>query len=878
MSAPDRGSRLRDFLARANPGRAVDEELASHIEMRARQLREEGCSEEAAWAEARRRFGDLDGVRAECERTDRRRVRRAWRGEAVSAFARDLRFAARTARRAPGPSALAVAAIALGTGVGAAVFSVANGVLLRDLPYPDADRLVRVHAIDPHTGDRFSPFSYEDVEALGRVEGVGLAGYTPINRPITGEGIEPAEVTLARTTDDFFEVLATPPLEGRAPAPEETREGRPVAVLGFDLWMRLFAGDPGALGRRIEIAGVPHTVIGVMPPRFAMPAQASLWRPMTPEERGFDDRELYVIGRLQPGSSLETVSAALTARLEAFETQRGVGPAERRSAWAGSARDALVRSVRGPLWLLLGAATLVLLVACVNVSNLLLARAESRRDQAALRQALGASRLRLVWAHLAESFLLAATGGTLGLLLGRVALPLLVRVAPAGTPRLDEVSLDGRVALAMTAVVFATALLTGIVPALRAAGTAPASLAAGGRRFGGSGARLLRGFVGAQIALSTALAVGAMLLGASFARLMRFDRGFDTNEALVLPLAPPDRVRSSEGGTLGWYGRILSEARSLPGVRAAHLAFRAPDGGAGINLRAIQPEGLRDDPSAGASIGAVTPGYFEAAGIAVLEGRGFLDSDGPSAAPVAVVSRSFADRLLPPGPRVGARFRHHATRDGEPLEVTVVGVVADILPDPSEPPPPLLYVPYAQLPFGSMDLVVRTQGPPGAILPPLRERIWALDPDVPLDAAYTLDDAVSRSVASPRFYMLVVGAFAVLAVLLAAIGTYGVTAYGVSQRASEIGVRSALGADSRRILGQFVGQGLRPVVIGIAIGLGAAAALSRTLASLLFGVTPLEPWVYGAVAAGLATVALCAVAVPARRASRMDPLLALRHE
>ncbi|MGH7541595.1 MAG: FtsX-like permease family protein, partial [Gemmatimonadota bacterium] len=343
-----------------------------------------------------------------------------------------------------------------------------------------------------------------------------------------------------------------------------------------------------------------------------------------------------------------------------------------------------------------------------------------------------------------------------------------------------------------------------------------------------------------------------------------------------LPLSHGMRERPHD--VLGAFDRIVREARSLPGVRAAHLVHRAPDRGRGLNLRAIRPEGLRDVAEIGASVSAVTPGYFEAAGIDVLEGRGVLDSDGPSAPEVAVVSRSFADRLLPPGPRVGARFRHHATPDGEPVEVTVVGIVADITPDPSEPPPPILYVPFAQLPMGSMDLVVRSEAPPGALLPALRERIWAVDSEVPLDAAYTLEEAVARSVASPRFYMLVVGAFAVLAVLLAAIGTYGVTAYGVSQRASEIGVRSALGADSSRILREFVSHALPPALLGIVIGLAAAAALSGALGGLLFGVAPLEPWVYAAVAIGLAAVSLCAIVLPARRAARMDPLLALRHE
>ena len=874
----DRGSRLRELLARANPERAIDEELESHVAMRADQLVADGWSEGEARAEARRRFGDPRDVKAACARTDRRRARRAGRGEAWSALGRDLRLAVRTARRTPGPSLLAVLAIGLGTGITAAVFSVANGVLLRDLPYPDADRLVRVYAVDAGTGDRFGLFGPRELEALRRVEGIRLAAYSLIRRPLTGEGIEPGDRTFARVTEGFFGVLGRAPLVGRTPSPEEYREGRPVVVLGHDVWAGRFGADPNVVGRRVEIAARPHTIIGVMPARFEMPAEAALWRPLTSAEMEDEDRELHAIGRLADGVGLGRVSSALAARLTAFETERAVGPDERRAAWAGSAREALVRSVRGPLWLLLGAAGLVLLVACVNVSNLLLARAEARRDQAALRQALGAGRARLIRAHLVESLFLAAAGGGLGLLLGRAALPVLIRLAPAGTPRLAEVSLDGGVVLAMIGIVLATALFTGTVPAWRAAGTAPASLAAAGRRFGGGGARLLRGFVAAQIALSTALAVGAMLLGASFARLMSVDRGFDTADAVVLPLAPPDDTGRSDGGALGWYDRILSETRSLPGVRAAHLTFRAPDGGSGINLRAIQPEGLREDPAAGASVGAVTPGYFEAAGIAVLEGRGIAGTDHASAPPVAVVSRSFAQRLLPDGPRVGARFRHHATSDGEPVEVTVVGVVDDILPDPSAPPPPLLYVPFAQLPFGTMELVVRTAGPPGALLPALRERIRAIDPNVPLDAAYTLEEAVSRSVASPRFYMLVVGAFAALAVLLAAIGTYGVSAYGVAQRASEIGLRSALGADSRRILGQFVRQGLRPALLGIALGLGAAALLSRALAGLLFGIAPLEPWVYGAVALGLASVALCAVALPARHAARMDPLLALRHE
>jgi putative ABC transport system permease protein len=544
---------------------------------------------------------------------------------------------------------------------------------------------------------------------------------------------------------------------------------------------------------------------------------------------------------------------------------------------AGSIRDTLTHAVSGPLWLLVGAAGLVLLVACVNVSNLLLARAESRRDQAALRRALGADRIRIARGHLAESLVLVGTGGILGLLIGRLTLPLLIRLAPEGTPRLAEVSFDGRVVGAMAAAVAATALLSGLVPAWRASRAAPAGLASHGRRTVGGGTAILDGFVSGQIALSAALAVGALLLGASFLRLLEIDRGFSHERAVVVPLALSADVRRQ--GALVAYQRILDEARALPGVVGAHLAYHAPDEGRGINLRLIRPEGLREEAIGEGSIIAVTPGYFETLEIDVLDGRAFRRSDDELGAPVAVVSASFARRLVPTDvDAVGWRFTHAAGPGGDTVELEIVGVVADVVPDPSEAPPPILYVPFDQLPFGYQELIVKTSGPPAAILPLLRERIWNVDPRVPLDAARTLEEAVSRSVASPRFYMLVVGAFAALAVLLAAIGTYSVAAYGVSRREREIGVRAALGADTRRIVTQVFGARLRPVGIGIGVGLASAAALSRVLSGLLFGVTPLEPWVYLAVTAWLAVVALAAVAVPALRAARTDPLRALRSD
>ncbi|MDX1395714.1 MAG: ADOP family duplicated permease [Gemmatimonadota bacterium] len=872
----DRGGRLRDLLARANPGPAIDQELAAHVEMRARQLMAEGMTEDDAWTEARRRFGDPGDVRVECEQSDRRWRRRLGRRELFRSVATDARLAVRAARHAPGPTVLAVVALALGTGVGAAILAVASGVLLRDLPYPDPAMLAGVHAADARDRSRPGLFSFREVEVLAGARTADVAGYSVVRPPLTGDGLEPSEITLARITDGFFRVLAAPPLIGRTPTTDETRAGLPVAVLSHALWTARFGADPAVPGRTVDVEGLEHTIIGVMPPRFAMPEVASMWRPLSPAEAQDDDRELHVVARIADGASFEAASAELDAAFAAFQSETAVPDDELRSVMVESARDALVRPVRGPLWLLVGAAALVLLVACVNVSNLLLARAEMRHDQVVLRRALGADGFRIVRAHLTESLLFALAGGALGLLLGRVTLPLLLRIVPEGTPRLAEVSFDARVGVAMTGVVLGTAILTGLVPAWRATRATTVTRSVVGRLSTSGSTRILHGFVTAQIAISTALAVGALLLGVTFTRLMTVDRGFRPTNTIVVPLA-----LSEEGEELGVsaaYARILEEARALPGVDAAHLVYHAPDEGGGFRLRLLRPEGFVEDAVAEGSVVPVTPGYFDALGIGVVDGRGFLASDDPGP-PVAVVSRSFARRLLPePARAVGSRFVHHASLDGGAVEVAIVGVVDDIIPEPSEPPPPILYVPFGHMPFGYAELVVTTTAATASVLPALRARIWTVDPNVPLDAARTLEEAVARSVASPRFYMVMVVGFASLAVLLAAIGTYGVTAFVVAQRTHEAGIRAALGADSRRILTRFLGQGLRPALLGIAAGLGAAAALSRFLAGLLFDVAPLEPWVYAAVAGVLGLIALGAVAVPARRAAGRDPLTALRHE
>lgn len=875
---PERVSGLRALLRGRNVEPDIDEEFASHLLMREEQLMAEGLSEAEASAEARRMFGEPNVTRAACVSAERRRVGRGLRAEALWSLGRDVRMAIRVWRRAPTLSALAVAALAIGTGAAAAVFSIANGVLLTDLPYPEPDRLAYAHASSPGS-DQYGQFSHAEFVALrDGLDESNLVAYSMARQAVTGAGMEPAELSYARVTRGFFETLGRPPLHGRTPAIEEYDQGLPVAVLAYATWVGRFGEDAAIVGRSIDLAGTPHTVIGIMPSQFAFPEYAALWRPLTLSEREDDDREHSVAVRLGTGVSLEQGGARLDRVFAAFQQAANARDDELRIAWLASARATLVRSVRTPLFLLLGAAGLVLLVACVNVSNLLLAHAESRRDQTAMRQALGASKASLLRQHLAESLVLSTVGCALGLVVAWLTLPVLLRIAPDDTPRLAHVVLNGRVVAAMALAAMATTMLIGFLPAFRTMRVAPYRLAAAGRRFGAGKSRLLQGFVTAQVSLSTILVLGATLLGASFLNLMTADRGFTTEDVLVVPLSLSDRSAEAEGGRIATYERIVDQVRSVPGVRTAHLVYHSPIEGRGFNLSMLEPEGLLTEDAARASVVTVTPGYFSAAGIRLLEGRPFAGADDDRAPAVAIASESFARRLLPPGLVVGARFRQAVGSRGEPADVTIVGVVADIVPDPARAADPVLYLPFAQLPIPYAELLVRADTDAAGILPALRERIWAIDADVPLNAAFTMEQAVADAAASPRFYVFVVGLFAGLALLLAVAGVYGVTAYSVSQRVAEIGVRCALGADADRITRLFLFRGLRPVLLGVVVGLSVAAAASVMMRSLLFGVAPVEPLLYASVAAVLAAIGFAATALPARRAARVDPLEALRRE
>ncbi len=865
-----------------DPRGDVEEELSFHLEMRVRELVERGETPERARELALQRFGDLERSRAECVAIDERRRRRMLRAEHIAELRQDVRYAVRMLRRAPGFTAVAVATLALGIGANSAIFSVVNGVLVKSLPFRDAERLYEVRMLYPD-GTAYSGLSApdfmsvrEESRAFERVE-----AYTGGLFTLLGAG-EPKQVLGIRVSDGFFDLLGLRTAHGRGFLPEENEPGRNrVVVLDHGFWQREFGGDAGVIGRTLSLGGEPYTVVGVLELGVRPPAQGDVYTPLEYDEtfsaataQGRRSEYLGVLGRVGRGVDAERVGADL-ARIGSLLQERFPDTNGRLTFTAASLRDVIVGDVRTPLLVLLAAVGFVLLVSCANVANLLLARASTRQAELAVRAGLGAGRGRLVRQLLTESAILGLLGGAVGLLLAYWGTRALVAAQPADIPRLDEVGIDRTVVLFTTGIALVTGLAFGVAPALQATGARLMNaLRSGGRGAGdGGGQRIRSGLVVAEMALAVVLLTGAGLLIRSFVELTRVDTGFQPERAAAFRVTFQGAAYEKGDLVRNRVDELLERVGALPGVTAVAATTSLPLTGLGT-IWNFAVEGAPPPPpnvNQEIAVTRVTPGYFRTIGAPLVRGRDITAADRSDAAPVALINEAAARRWFPGEDPIGRRV----TVGPDVREI--VGVVGDVLQrSPGEAAAPQLFIPYAQQTTRSVRIVVRAAGDPLALAPTIRAEVRALDPDLPVTDFTPLEQLVSASVARPRFYTALLALFAAVALALAATGIFGVMSYSVAQRRREIGIRIALSARAPDVLRMIVGRAMALAAAGLALGIIAALALGRALRSQLFGVGLLDPLTLGAVVLVLGASAAAASYLPARRAAALDPARTLR--
>ena len=811
-------------------------------------------------------------------------------GRTTSMLSLDLRYALRSLRRRPSFATTVVLTLALGIGATTAIFSVVNGVLLRPLPLPEPDRVVMLYG-QPTGGDAekvnsaSSYLDFVDIRAAAR-SFTQLGAMRLSTTTLTMAGATPATLRSAVVTNEVLPVLGATPLLGRSVQAADEQPGAPrVAVLSATLWRSRFGADTGVVGRTITLDGNPVTVIGVVPSELALTRATELWQPLVPEaldgSRGA--HRFDIIGRLARDVTRERAESDVRAIARRLEQQYPADNAKR-GARLVSLQDAIVGNARPALLVLLGAVVLVLLIGCANLANLFLARAAAREREIAVRAALGAGFGQLVRHLLAESLLLALVGGAAGLVVAWGGMRALLALAPQTIPRADQVSLDAPVLLFLLTISVLTGLAFGVLPALQLRRTDESLTVLREGARGSTGGRSRRrwrtGLVVSEVALATVLVIGAALLMKSFWQIQRTDPGFTPSGMLVAHITLPPSRYESPASIVRFYEQLRGAVDALPGVQSASIAYEHPLGQGWTSSFTIEgrtPPPPGQEPEAG--VRPVQPGYFRTAGVRLLRGRDITPQDRMSAPGAVVINEAFARRHFPGESPLGHRLLRNAWWPGTPSAFEIVGVVADErylgLAASSAP---ATYFAHAQFPMNEMWLVVRAGGDPLSLVPALRARLGRIDAALPLDDVSSMDDLLGRSVAEPRFNSGLVSAFAGAALLLAAIGIYGVLSYSVTQRTGEIGVRMALGASRGRVLRLVVAQGLGVALAGIAIGTLGALALARVLASLLYGLSGRDPVIFGAAAMLLTAVATAAAYVPGLRASRIEPVEALRYE
>jgi putative ABC transport system permease protein len=799
----------------------------------------------------------------------------------------DCGYAWRMMRREKTFALAAILVLALGIGGNTAIFSVVHAVLLKPLPFPEPDRLYYVWGDNTRIGHEAASLpDFVDWRAQNTVF-EDLTAISPRNVTVAAGG-EAERVIGARVSDSFFRVLGVRPAIGRGFTPDDDRPGAPrVVVLADSLWRRRFGADPAIVGRAVTIEATPFTVAGVAPPGFAFPRAAEAWTPLAMSAQAAHRRGdfLLVIGRLKRGVSPERAAATMRTIGSRLERQYP----DTNTGWSVAlvpAHEQIVGRTRPALLALWTAVGCLLLVACTNVANLLLARGAARSREMAIRAALGAGRARLFRQSMTESIMFALLGGGLGLALAFWGVALLVRFGPADTPRLAEAGLHPQVLVFTLAISVATGLVFGLVPASRAGReTLHGDLKEGGRHGDArSHARLGNALVAVQMALSLVLLTGAGLMGRSFAEITRVDPGFRTEGVLTFRLSPPAAAYAGDDKDQrlrGFYDQVIARMKTLPGVRSAAATSGLYLTGTGVAVNSFSIEGVPDPPpnqEPDAHTRSMTEGFHETLGVPLVRGRTFRASDVASGPLVAIINRTFARRYFPNADPIGRRVSFDGA-NGHPIWREIVGVVGDARQDGLDQSVyPEIETPFAQTAHLAMTVVVRSDGDLGALVRPVRERVRELDAAVPLFDVQTLEAAVADSVATRRFSAWLLGAFALLALALAACGLYGVVAYRVARSQQEIGVRMALGADPGAIVRMVIVRGMSAALAGLAVGVPAAWVLAQYLRTLLFGVVPHDPLTFAGGAGLLLATCLVACYVPARRATRVDPLTALRAE
>ena len=816
-------------------------------------------------------------------KTPRTPIRKA---SPLDAFKQDLIFAFRSLIRNPLFSVAAILTLGLGVGATTSMFSLVNGVVLRPLPYQDSERLIQISTERTDFPGQYFVMSRPDLLDVSELPAYeALAGYSQRSDVLTGLG-DAALVSTGVVTSGLLEVFGLEPFMGRDIRVEESEPGaRNVVVVGHDFWMNQLGADPSVLGRALELGSETFEIIGVAPPGFDFPDRSELWRPhiLNPALCGRGCHNYNVLARLSPSTTFEQAvdqTEASAAQLrEAFPDTNGT-----KAFHVTTLQEQTVGDVRANLWILLGSVVLVLLVACANVANLLLARAQGRGTEVGIRAAMGAGRGRLMAQILTESLVLSTMGGLLGLGMAFGGVALLKAFSPGNIPRIDEVGVDLPVLLFTLALTLVSALLFGLSPALGLARSSPAKVL---RRSGrGSGAarpsqRTRNVLLAGEMALSVVLLVGAGLLLRTLGHMHDIQPGYQTEDVVRFGLTLPAAGYGEREQVTQFFLGLEENLKAVPGVASVGSAFQVPLGGGGSNGNVVVEgrPGVPGSSEMGTYPRPVTPGYLRTLEIPIIQGRELSPADDGNSLPVALVNQAFVNQHFPGEDPLGKKFRVTVTFGFQSPTWTIVGVVPDVHSfSLTDPPPPEVFMPLTQMATRSMTFVVRSVPGSASLLAAIRAEVQALDPNLPLRSVTTMQTAVAEEMAPTQFYLVLLTLFAGLAVVLAAVGLYGVVSYLVSLQRQEVGVRVALGADAGGIMRMFFRQASVPIGSGLLVGLGIALVSGRVLESFLYEVNPRDPLVFTVVTGLLVCVSFIAVAVPTQAATKISPTEAMRVE
>jgi len=880
------------MIRRRAEKREIDKELRSHLEMRIQDNIDEGMTPLEARNEAYQRFGNLIQIQQTCAAI------KDLKSEAImGAFLHDLRYGFRILYKKIGFTIVAVVTLALGIGINSSIFSIVNAVLLRPLPYKEPNRIVEFWETNPikgWNGDTIScaPANFLDwkeqnhsFEEMAAYLGGSQRGNNGLSDFYLTGGDRPERLQGMQVTGEFFSVLGVPAELGRTLRPEETWKGNDlVVVLSHGLWERHFGSDPSVIGKTLQLNGSSYQIVGVMPSSFYFAGKdAELWAPMGWERDKVAQQRrphyVRVIARLKPGVTVAQARAEMTGIASRLEQQYPVT-----NKMMGVGLEVLqnweVADTRLSLFVFLGAVAFVLLIACANVANLLLARSATRTKEFALRAALGAGRERIARQLLTESFLLSALGGVAGLILASICNRLVIAFSPGGIPRLDEARLDFRVIAFTIGVSCLTAIVFGLVPAITASKTDlnDALKDAGQKGSTGKGSRLRNALVVAEIALSLVLVIGAGLMIKSFMRLQQVNPGFDTSNVLTMVTSLPSEKYAKDAQIISFYDQVLARIKTLPGVQSAAAVMGLPPLGSAytsdFTIEGRPPEEygkeVRHNP--------ITPDYFQTMKIPMIAGRNFTDADTATSLPVVIVTQALAHRYFPNQDPIGQHMKF-TKPEVDSTWYTIVGIVSDVKQEGvATESRPQVYEAFAQNDNSGMYLAIRTTGDPHNLVSAVLGEIRAVDKDLPPYDIKTMEEVMSLSVGKERFSMLLLAIFAGTALVLASVGIYGVMSYTMSQRTVEIGIRMALGAQRKNVLAMILGQGMLLVAIGLAIGGVTAFVATSAMKTLLFNVSTTDPIVFLLISLLLTLVAMLACFMPARRATKIDPIQALRFE